>query len=158
MRFGGALRDGTDDLEQQAAMELLESLPRLQWRGKTAFAAWIRRIAEYEVIDARRRQQCRKRDWRVETDLDHADVAPIVGKPRSAESQLDAQRRAEELMRAIGELKEEYATALILHYKGYTHEEIGELLDRGPEAARKLVARARAKLTARGVLSDHGGP
>jgi RNA polymerase sigma factor (sigma-70 family) len=150
-RMGGALRDDTDDLEQQVAMELLESLPKQEWRGQTAFGAWVRRLAECQVIDAQRYHARQKRDRRAETDADKADL--VAARP-SPESAIDEGRRAEAIVAAIGELKEEYGAALVLHYKGYSHAQIGDVLGCTAEAARKLVARARAKLSARGLAES----
>ena len=61
---------------------------------------------------------------------------------------IDDRRRMVELMGNISELKEEYGAALILNYQGYSHQQIGDVLGCSAEAARKLVSRARAKLTA----------
>jgi len=146
-RLGRELREreGTDDLEQEVAIELLESLPKQEWRGQEAFVAWIRRVADCQVIDRQRFHRRAKRDRRAETSDERADQAPR--HRRSMESQLDDSRRTHQLLEQIASLKSEYGAALLLHYQGYSHAQIGETLDCSAEAARKLVARARAKLT-----------
>lgn len=139
------LREDDDDLAQEVALELLQSLPKQKWQGSAAFAAWIRRLAEYQVIDAQRYHRRQKRDRRAETGVERADLDPAAA--RSAESVIDERRRMVALLESVADLKEEYGAALILHYQGYSHAQIGELLDCTAEAARKLVSRARAKLT-----------
>ena len=49
-------------------------------------------------------------------------------------------------MQDIGDLKEEYGAALLMHHLGFSHAEIGAALECTPEAARKLVTRARKRL------------
>ncbi len=142
------MREETQDLEQDVAMELLQSLPRQQWQGSTAFAAWVRKLADYQVIDAHRYHRRKKRDRRAETAAENIQLQAVVRN--SAESQVDDGRRVEALVAQIAELKEEYGAALIMNYQGYTHAQIGEALACTAEAARKLVSRARAKLTTQG--------
>ena len=147
-RMGRALqgREDTSDLQQEVAVELLRSLPNQQWRGAAAFTAWVRKLAECQVIDAGRFHGRQKRDRRIETGADKADQRPRRGP--SMESRIENRRRAEALMEGIASLKSEYGAALMLNYQGYSHQQIGELLGCTAEAARKLVSRARAKLTA----------
>ena len=140
------LREDTDDLQQEVAMELLQSLPKQKWQGTAAFAAWVRKLADYQVIDAQRYHRRQKRDRRAETGAEKLDLGRRDG--RSPESLIDDRRRLGALLESIAELKEEYGAALVLNYQGYSHQQIGDVLGCSPEAARKLVSRARAKLTA----------
>lgn len=144
------LREDGEDLEQEVAVELLQSLSKQKWQGSAAFAAWIRKLAEYQVIDAQRFHRRQKRDRRAETSADKIDFGAGLehNRQRCAESLIDETRRMAKLMASITELKSEYGAALVLQYQGYTHQQIGDLLGCSAEAARKLVSRARAKLTA----------
>jgi len=137
------VRDQTDDLAQEVALEVLSAMPRQHWQGRQAFRAWIRCMAEAKVIDAQRYHLAQKRDQRRETAQSHADAKAPSPSP---ESMIDEGRRLTRLSELIAELKPEYAGAVMLHHLGYTHAEIGELLGCTPEAARKLVSRAEAKL------------
>ena len=137
------LRDQTDDLAQEVALEVLSNMPRQQWQGRQAFRAWIRCMAEAKVIDAQRYHLAQKRDQRRETAASRAD---LMAAPPSPESVIDDGRRLKRLADLIEKLKPEYAGAVMLHYLGYSHAEIGEMLGCSPEAARKLVSRAEAKL------------
>ncbi|MEM6729971.1 MAG: ECF-type sigma factor, partial [Myxococcota bacterium] len=55
-------RDETRDLQQDAALRVLNELDDHRWQGRSAFAAWIRRLAGFEVVDAHRRNTAKKRD------------------------------------------------------------------------------------------------
>ena len=140
------LRDQTDDLAQEVALEVLKNLPRQRWQGRQAFRAWLRCMAEAKVIDAQRYHLAQKRDQRRETSASRADGFDAAAARRSPESMIDDDRRLERLSRLLETLKPEYAGAVILHHLGYSHREIGEVFGCSPEAARKLVARAEAKL------------
>lgn len=146
-RMGASLknREETSDLAQDVAVEVLQSLAKQQWQGRAAFGAWIRKLAEYQVIDAQRFHGRKKRNGAMDTGVDKADRGRM--KQTSEESRIDRSRRMEMMMASISDLKEEYAAALILHYQGYSHAEIGTCLDCSAEAARKLVSRGRAKLS-----------
>ena len=67
------LRDQTDDLAQEVAMEVLSNMPRQRWQGRQAFRAWLRCMAEAKVIDAQRYHLAQKRDQRRETAKSAAD-------------------------------------------------------------------------------------
>jgi RNA polymerase sigma factor (sigma-70 family) len=145
-RFGADIRarEQTQDLEQEVALEVLLSLPKQRWQGRQAFRAWIRKLAAAKVVDTHRYHRAKRRDRRMETGLDRADRRG--GGHRSPESVVDDQRALDELSRLLDEIKPEYAGAVMLHHLGYTHAEIGEMLDCSAEAARKLVSRGEAKL------------
>lgn len=147
-----AAREETQDLEQSAAIRILAELGKHEWRGRGAFAAWIRRLAEVEVIDAYRHHSAQKRDAGAEQSGDEERlVAPMA---RSFESRFDDQHRLGELLAHVQRLKDEYGAALLMHHMGFSHAEIGETLDCTTEAARKLVSRGRIKLLA---LMKEGG-
>lgn len=139
-----AAREETQDLEQVVAIKLLNVLPKHAWRGGSAFAAWIKKLASNEVLDTYRRHGAQKRDAHAEQSLEPG--VELQQPARSAESRFDDHRRFDTLMKQIQELKDEYGAALMMHHLGFTHAQIGEALGCTPEAARKLVARARRKL------------
>jgi RNA polymerase sigma factor (sigma-70 family) len=147
-RIGGkmAAREDTDDLQQTAALKVLTQLPSHEWRGRTAFVAWIKKLARHKVSDTYRHHSAAKRDASAETRAERGD-APRDGA-RSAESRFDDQQRVEQLLAQVRQLKPSYGAALMMHHLGFSMAQIGETLDCSAEAARKLVARARAKLIA----------
>jgi len=139
-------RDETADAEQDAALNVLTGLARHEWRGASAFAAWVRELARNEVIDRVRRGTAARRDARAEIELPSQELPAAA--PRSMESIADGARGAQALLRDLEKLKPEYGAALLMHHWGFSHAEIGEALGCTEEAARKLVSRGRTRLLA----------
>jgi RNA polymerase sigma factor (sigma-70 family) len=144
-RLGQSLRrrESTSDVEQDVALEILRSLKNQQWRGKSAFLGWLRRVVVGEVIDVARYHGAKRRQAKDDVTFSEALAAPVR---QSVETWLDERRQLAELERRLDTLPANQAEALVLFHQGHTHAEIGEILGCSPEAARKLVARARAKL------------
>lgn len=139
-------REDTQDAMQDVAIRLLQGLPRLAWQGSTALAAWVRCLADGQVVDAHRHHQAARRRFDAGSPVERMD-APMLADGRrvsSAESRVDRNRKLAELNDLLAEMKDEYATALMLRGAGYSHAEVGELLGCTAEAARKLESRARA--------------
>jgi len=139
-----AAREETQDLAQSAAIKVLGELDKHSWQGRSAFAAWVKKLARYEVVDAYRHHSAKKRDAAAELPQSRADRA--VRALRSAESVYDAQHAASRLLDEVRQLKPEYGAALLMHHLGFSHAEIGESLGCTAEAARKLVSRGRTSL------------
>ena len=144
-RMGERLREReeTQDLQQAAAIKILAALDAHDFRGRPAFAAWIRRLAQAEVVDRHRHHAAQKR---AAPELGGSVIDRVAEEKRSPESRYDDQQRFDKLLLEIEELKPEYRTALLLHHMGYSHKEIGDTLGCTPEAARTLITRARTKL------------
>jgi len=136
-------RESTSDLEQDVAIEVLQSLAHHEWRGKSAFVGWLRRLVADEVIDAARYHAAQRRDPAREAPVDDR-LAGDAGT--SPESRLDHVLRLQQLVPLFDQLSLEQAQAVWLYYQGHSHAEIGEVLGVSAEAARKHVARGRAKL------------
>jgi RNA polymerase sigma factor (sigma-70 family) len=145
-RLGRALdgREETEDVEQAAALKVLEELPKHRWQGRSAFSAWIGKLAALEVVDRYRFHRASKRDVVAEASESRAKV--LRGNRRSAESMIDDDRRFRSLMAKVAEMKDDYGAALLMHHMGFSHAEIGDALACSAEAARKLVTRAHRKL------------
>ena len=145
-RMGSAVaaRDDTQDMAQDAALRILNDLREHEWRGSNAFAAWIRRLANTEVIDRYRYHRAQKRD--AARDQRHEQSPLVAPEDHSPESRMDDHRKIEQLMLRMEKLKPEYGAALLMHHMGFSHQEVADALDCSPEAARKLVVRARVKL------------
>lgn len=137
-------REETQDLEQSAALRVLEELGRHRWQGRSAFAAWVKRLAQVEVIDRQRYHGAGKRDARVEAR--GAEVSEMPAFLASGESRFDLNQELANLLDQVQQLKPEYGAALTMHHMGFSHHEVGESLGCSAEAARKLVARARSRL------------
>lgn len=144
-RMGERLREReeTVDLQQSAAIKILAALDSHDFRGRPAFAAWIRRLAQAEVVDHHRHHAAQKR---AAPEVGGSEIDRVPEPNRSPESRYDDHQRFEKLLAGLEKLKPEYRTALMLHHMGYSHKEIGDTLDCTAEAARKLITRARTKL------------
>lgn len=146
MGRGSTKRDDTQDLQQDVSILILRDLPKHVWQGRRAFLAWLKRLADNKVIDVARHHLAKKRDVWAETHADKADEV-AVARRRSPETIVDQARGLSATEKYLQRLKPDYAAALRLHAVGYSNAEIGEVLDCTPEAARKLVARAIAKIS-----------
>jgi RNA polymerase sigma factor (sigma-70 family) len=156
-RMTGAtrLRETTQDLEQEVAMEVLQALPKQRWQGRQAFKAWLHKLAAATIVDAQRYNLAQRRDQRIETGVERADLlSPPAASPESA---VDDSRRIATLVQLLDRLKPQYAGAVMLHHLGYTYAEIGELLGCTAEASRKLVSRGEAKLVRLRCEDDPSG-
>ena len=136
-------REETQDLQQAAAIKVLGALEDHEWRGRPAFAAWVRKLARAEVVDTHRHHAAAKRGA---PELGGSEVDRLANLEASPESRVDVQARLGRLRADLDRLKPEYRSALMLHHMGYAHAQIGEILGCSQEAARKLVTRARTKL------------
>ncbi len=137
-------RDETVDLEQEIAIAVLENLSEYEWQGRKAFHAWLRKIAKGELIDRYRYQHAQKRNIAMDTGT-HALGAHQLKGP-GLETEADVQKRFAVLHKLLDQLPATQAQAVMLFHMGHTHKEMGEILDCSAEAARKLVARGRARL------------
>jgi RNA polymerase sigma-70 factor, ECF subfamily len=147
-RLGRALRgrEETVDLEQEVALEVLVSLEDQRWQGRSAFLGWLQRVVSREVIDRARYHGAQMRDVNREVELQE-----IAAAARSAESQLEASERVIALEKLFDALPPRQAQAVVLMHRGHSLAEIAEVLGCTVEAARKHVARGRAKLVSLGA-------
>jgi RNA polymerase sigma-70 factor (ECF subfamily) len=116
------------------------------FRGEAAFSTWLGSIAISVTLTGLRQ---RKRRWEREVNLDGAEPAA----PRRDRLEPDLRVR---LFEAIDALPEGYRAVLVLHeLEGYTHDEIGALLNIDSGTSKAQLFRARAKL--RAALEPHAG-
>jgi RNA polymerase sigma-70 factor (ECF subfamily) len=105
-------------------------------RRDTAFASWLHRLAD-NVVQTRVAGQARKGGRAHTVD---ADVVPIAGRRDRADLRID-------LESAIDTLPPGARQVFVLHdVEGYTHEEIGELLNVTPGTSKSQLHRARMAL------------
>ncbi len=140
----GPSRDATQDMQQSAAMRVLRELPRHRWQGVGAFVAWVKTLARVEVVDSYRHHRAQKRNMGAESGDAVQDLAAPL---RSAESRLDDAFQLQALLTRIRGLREEHGAAILMQQFGFSYAEIAARLGCSPEAARKLVQRAQARLT-----------
>lgn len=124
-----------EELTQTAFIHLWEKLPL--FRGESAFASWLHRLAVNTVLMDFR--AARRREARV---FGVADPAALETPPaaRSADARLD-------LAQAIAGLPPQARTVFVLHdVEGYTHEEIAGRMELQTGTTKAHLHRARKLL------------
>lgn len=147
---GLAARESASDIVQSTCRELLRSASRFEFQGEPSFQRWLRSAAEHKL-------QNRARHWRAErrgsepTPGGEQGADPEPQAPSSARPSHDAVLReeTERLERAFQALTPEHRAILRRsQIDGLSHAELAAETGRSPEAVRKLVARALARLAA----------
>ena len=137
---------GDADLAQDFTQEtFIRAFDRLSdFRGDSAFSTWLHRIGVSVVLNGLRKHG---RHGKREADLEEATT--VCG---SAPSSVEPDLR-DRLHQAIDGLPEIYRTVFVMHHvEGYTHEEIGGVLECPTGTTKARLARARARL--RAALAD----
>lgn len=137
---------GDDELAREFTQEtFIRAFDRLaEYRGEAAVSTWLHSIAVSVTLNGLRRY---RRHHDRETELD--DARNLGTTPLDA-VEPDLKSR---LKRAIDALPEMYRTVFLMHdAEGYTHEEIGAVLNVPVGTSKARLARARARL--REALSD----
>ena len=126
------------DAAQEALVKAYVDLPKL--RDHSKFAAWLRRITATTAATYRRRT-------RSSVSLSEPGFA---GQPSPEPNPAEIAQRseqAEEVSRALGTLPNADRLAVILHYvNGYSHDEIGGMLETTASAVKSRIHRARRRL------------
>jgi len=139
-----------EDLAQETFIKVLNALD--SYRPEFKFSSWIFKIANNAAID-----QLRKR----ELDTLSLDGAPgartaeeveatalqAVDRTESPLAELEARELGGEIEQAIGKLRPEYRTAILLrHVEGRAYEEIAEVMDLPLGTVKTYIHRARLEL------------
>jgi RNA polymerase sigma-70 factor (ECF subfamily) len=133
-RFAGD-SDRAADWAQETFVRVFQRLR--DFRGESRLGTWIGAIAVSVSLGGLRKS---RRHERREAPLDEGHG--VAAQPRRVDVDL-----AERLRRAIDDLAEGYRSVFVLHdVEGYTHEEIGRMLDVTPGTSKAQLHRARARL------------
>ena len=139
-----------EDLAQETFIKVLNALDT--YRPEFKFSSWIFKIANNAAID-----QLRKR----EVDTLSLDGAPgartadeieatalqAVDRGESPLAELESRELGSEIEQAIGRLRPEYRTAILLrHVEGRAYEEIAEVMDLPLGTVKTYIHRARIEL------------
>jgi RNA polymerase sigma-70 factor (ECF subfamily) len=152
-------KTGASDLVQEAFLEAHRDFAQFQGTTDVELLAWLRQILVNNVANFTRRYRAQKRAVNREVLLQPDDSAlaggPGVPDPMlTPSSQAIEREQAEALRRAMERLPDEYRQVLVLRFvEGRPFDEIGALLKRTPDAARKLWSRAVRRLR-----QEWGGP
>jgi RNA polymerase sigma-70 factor (ECF subfamily) len=128
-----------EDLTQETFATAWEK--RATFRGHSAIATWLHRIAYAKFIDARRQQ---RRTAGVLQRLDNPTAAPLDPVERVA-----ADDEAERLYQALHRLSAPERTVLVLHYlQGLSYREMAAVLDEPSGTVKWRTAEALNQLRA----------
>jgi RNA polymerase sigma-70 factor (ECF subfamily) len=144
---------GASDLVQESMADAVRGFAQFQGVTPEDWAAWLGQVLRHNLRDcARRYRGADKRDVRREVPLaagstSSAPALPLAADDTGPDGAVLAAERTQRLERAVAGLSEEHQQALRLrNQEGLPFEEIGRRLERSAEAARKLWARALARL------------
>ncbi len=127
--------EDAEDVLQETFLEVLRSIK--SYRGDGPLWGWVRRIAASKALMRIRRNQLR--------------ATEELGDEAGAHLPLPVGARID-LERAFERLSQTSRAVVWLHdVEGYTHEEIGEMMDRSVSFSKSQLARAHARL--RGMLA-----
>lgn len=142
---------GPSDLVQETAVDMHRDFA--QFTGTTAEEcfAWLREILRHNVIDAvRHYRESLKRNVTLEVSLTSPPAcnnAALVERTRQPDGSAIRREEAATLNDVLGRLPAEYRRVLQLRYwSGMSFVDMAPLLDRSPDAVRKLWYRAVERL------------
>ena len=136
------VHEDAEDVVQEAFARAYQALDR--FKPEQSFGAWLNRIVANAAYDLSRRRKVRNTE----------ELSEVLQSPFRDPAEDDELRRR--LGQALSTLPERARTVIVLHdVEGFTHSEIGEILDIPSGTARSDLHHARQKL--RVLLKDlHG--
>jgi RNA polymerase sigma-70 factor (ECF subfamily) len=142
-------KGGASDLVQETFLEAMRDFPQFGGTSEPELRAWLRRLLLNNLAHFMRRyRMTHKRAVGKEVGLDGDGSKDGVGAGLGAgtpspSAHAMAHEQAAALQQALGRLPEDYRQIIGLRYQEqHSFEEIGRLMNRSPDAARKLWARA----------------
>jgi RNA polymerase sigma-70 factor (ECF subfamily) len=148
-------REQAEDLTQEAFVRVFNHIDRYDPQYK--FSSWIFKIANNLTIDFLRKKEPEtvsidgSRNARTDEDVEATRIT-VESRDENPEEQLESKQLGDEIERAIGELRPEYRTAIVLrHVEGRAYEEIAEIMSVPLGTVKTYIHRARAEL--RGTLA-----
>lgn len=148
-------REQAEDLAQETFIKVFNHLER--YDPKYKFSSWIFKIASNVAIDAHRKKGLNTVSLdgsRHATTAEETEATRITVESRdeNPEELLLARELGAEIEQAIGTLRPEYRTAILLrHVEGRPYEEIAEIMEIPLGTVKTYIHRARAEL--RGLLA-----
>jgi RNA polymerase sigma-70 factor, ECF subfamily len=148
-------REQAEDLAQETFVKVFNNIERYDPRYK--FSSWIFKIASNLTIDFLRKKEPETLSLegsRHAHTAEQAEATRITVEARDAnpEEFVAARELGVEIEQAIGELRPEYRTAILLrHVEGRPYEEIAEIMEIPLGTVKTYIHRARSEL--RGTLA-----
>lgn len=143
---------GASDVVQDAMLSAQRTIDGFRGQSPQELRGWLRRIVLNDVLETQRRfKGTEKRQVNREVALHGNDSTAVSPDPASPDmtpsAWVLAQEEAERLRRAMRQLPTEYQQVLELrNWQDLAFAEIGQQMNRSPEAARKLWSRAVVQL------------
>jgi RNA polymerase sigma-70 factor (ECF subfamily) len=142
-------KGSASDLVQETFIEAQRDFAQFHGAGEGELMAWLRQMLLNNLRDfTRRHQLALKRDVSRELSLNAArthegPAFSLISDATSPSERLMRNEQAENVQHALDRLPEDHRRVLLLRYHdGRSFEEIGALLKRSANAARKLWLRA----------------
>lgn len=153
---------GASDIVQESILTAQANIGRFRGDTKGEWLAWLKQILINDLRESRRTyKSVQKRSVRQERSIDgSAPIAPLIQDahltPRTHAVKTE---EMELLLAAIAELPEDQQQIIKLrNWEHLSYEEIGQRLNRSPDAVRKMWGRAVLKLKDRLSRSDPEPP
>jgi RNA polymerase sigma-70 factor (ECF subfamily) len=152
-------REKAEDLTQETFVRTFNNLDRYDRSYK--FSSWLFKIAYNLTVDHLRRKELKTISIHgapdaVTSDQQEATSVTLESEGEAPDERIESLELAGQLEQAIGRLREEYRTAILLrHVEGRAYEEIAEIMDIPLGTVKTYIFRARRQL--REDLSDLDG-
>src|SRR5262245_57615124 len=146
-------KNSPSDLVQETCVEVQHAFGQFQGDTEAELLAWLRQLLIHRIGKLRRRyRDTQKRRLAREVALGGDDSSDglaggLAANMPSPSGQAMEHEQDQALRAALGRLPDDYRRVITLRYQEQLpFEEIGRLLQRSPDAARKLWARAVERL------------
>ncbi len=128
-------RPEAEDMLQEGFIKVFRDLPSYKPTGP--LGGWIRTVIVHTALE-----QVRKK--RIKTQSSYDNIVPLTGHPKDTPLE---DLSAKELIQYISALPEEYRLVFNLYaIEGYSHAEIGEMLEISVANSKVRLSRARSAL------------
>jgi RNA polymerase sigma-70 factor (ECF subfamily) len=146
-------KGGASDLVQETFLDAQRDFAQFTGTSEAELRAWLRRLLLNNVHNFSRHYRTTQkravgREVAIEPDGSSASPgAELMAATPSPSGEAIEREQAVALERALARLPDDYRQAIRLRYQeGRSFEEIGGLMNRSPDAARKLWVRAMERL------------
>ena len=135
------------DISQEVFLKAYRSLSIFDERS--AFSTWIYRITHNTCIDEMRKRKG-KQNYSLEEELENEEGSmqrQIADEGDTPEESLLREEQKSEILQALDSLSEEHKAAIVLRdVKGFSYEEIAEILEVSLGTVKSRISRARNQL------------
>jgi RNA polymerase sigma-70 factor (ECF subfamily) len=146
-------KGGASDLVQETFLDAYRDFVRFRGDTEAELLGWLRQLLRHNLADFTRRYRATaKRQAAAEVPLEAGDssadwAGDLVSSSATPSGQAMAGEQAQAVQRALQRLPDDYRRVLLLRYQDdLSFEAIGRLMERSPNAAEKLWARALKRL------------